>query len=128
MKQANRVLWGIILIGIGILLGLNAFGITNFSLFFDGWWTLFIIVPAVVSLITSHDRTGSLIWLCIGVLLLLFCRDILSFDMLWKLAIPAIIILFGIKLLFGDKAGIDISSDSECTSFTIYHPVIGKIE
>ncbi len=33
-----------------------------------------------------------------------------------------------IKLLFGDKAGIDISSDSECTSFTIYHPVIGKIE
>lgn len=110
MKQANRVLWGIILIGLGVLLGLNAFGITDFNLFFDGWWTLFIIVPSAVGLLTNHDKTGNLIGLCIGVLLLLFCRDILSFDMLWKLAIPAIIILFGIKLLFGgrfDKACAD---------------------
>lgn len=104
MKRVNQILWGIILIGVGVLLCLNIFGIADFNLFFDGWWTLFIIVPAIVSLITGNDKTGSLIWLCIGVLLLLFCRDILRFDLVWKLALPIIIILIGIKMLIGTRA------------------------
>ena len=99
MKKVNQALWGVVLIGIGLILGLNAFGITHIELFFDGWWTLFIIVPCAIGLVTSHDKTGSLIGLCIGVFLLLCCQDILSFDMLWKLAFPVIIILFGVKMI-----------------------------
>lgn len=101
MKRVNQVLWGIILIGVGLLLGLNAFGITNVEIFFDGWWTLFIIVPCAMGLITGNDRSGSLIGLCIGVCLLLGCQDILDFDMVWKLLVPAIIVLFGIKMIVG---------------------------
>lgn len=29
---------------------MNAFGITDIELFFDGWWTLFIIVPCLVGI------------------------------------------------------------------------------
>lgn len=101
MKRVNQVLWGIILIGVGLLLGLNAFGITNVEIFFDGWWTLFIIVPCAMGLIFGNDRSGSLIGLCIGVFLLLCCQDILDFDMMWKLLLPAIIVLLGIKLIIG---------------------------
>lgn len=101
MKRTSSILWGIALIAAGVIFALNAFGITNVELFFDGWWTLFIIVPCVVGLFTDKEKLGSIIGICIGVFLLLCCQDILSFDMLWKLLIPAIIIIVGLKLIFG---------------------------
>lgn len=104
MKRVNQIIWGIIFIGVGVLLCLNIFDILSFSLFFEGWWTLLIIIPAAVSLITGNDKTGSLIWLAVGVLLLLFCRDIIRFEMIWKLALPIIIVLIGIKMLVGNRA------------------------
>lgn len=101
MKKVNQLLLGVILIFVGLVLGLNALGITDIELFFDGWWTLFIIVPCVMGLLSGNDKTGSIIGLCIGVFLLLCCQNIIDFDMLWKLVFPAIIIIFGIKMIFG---------------------------
>ena len=46
MKKISKVLWGIVLISVGVIFALNAFGITDIEIFFDGWWTLFIIVQA----------------------------------------------------------------------------------
>ena len=37
MKKVNRILWGIALVAVGLILALNAFGITDLNLFFDGW-------------------------------------------------------------------------------------------
>lgn len=105
MKKAKSILWGIVLIVIGVVFALNAFDITDISIFFDGWWTLFIIVPCAIGLFTDKDKTGSIIGLFIGVFLLLCSRDILSFEMLWKLALPAIIIIIGIKMIFGGILG-----------------------
>ena len=48
MKKFGNVLWGIILIIIGLIIGGNALGITNINIFFDGWWTLFIIIPCFI--------------------------------------------------------------------------------
>ncbi|MGM9641137.1 MAG: LiaF transmembrane domain-containing protein [Faecousia sp.] len=104
-EKSKTNLWGVILICVGLLLGLNAFGITSIELFFDGWWTLFIIVPCFMGLFSDHDKTGNLIGLCVGVFLLLCCRNILSFDTLWKLVFPAIVILIGAKLIFGSFFG-----------------------
>ncbi len=101
MKKTNQVIWGIVLIGIGTVWALNAFGLTDIDLFFDGWWTLFIIIPSIVGLFSNHDKTGNIIGLCIGVFLLLCCQDIMDFGMIWKLAIPVIIVIFGIKMIVG---------------------------
>lgn len=101
MKKAKSILWGVVLIIIGVIFALNAFDITNISIFFDGWWTLFIIVPCAIGLFTDKDKTGSIIGLLIGVFLLLCTRGILSFELLWKLALPAIIIIIGVKMIFG---------------------------
>lgn len=105
MKRISSILWGIALIAVSAVLALNAFGITDIKIFFDGWWTLFIIVPSFIGLFNGRDITANTIGLFIGVALLLACRDILSFDMLWKLILPVIIAVIGINLIFKGVIG-----------------------
>ena len=101
MKKVSGILWGIVLVAVGVILTLNAFGVANVDIFFDGWWTLFIIVPCVIGLFTDYDKSGHLIGICIGVFLLLCCQDVLNFDMFWKLLVPAIIVIIGVKMILG---------------------------
>lgn len=100
MRNFSRILWGIVLIGIGLVIGLNALEITNINIFFDGWWTLFIIIPCFIGLFDDEDKTGNLIGLSIGGALLLACQDIINFEIILKLIVPFILIMIGLSLLF----------------------------
>ena len=100
MKKANKILWGVILVAVGVIFLLNALGVTNLEVFFDGWWTLFIIVPCLIGLFTERDKMGNLIGLVIGVILLLWRQDIVPLNYLWKIIVPAIVILTGLRLIF----------------------------
>ena len=97
MKKLGNVLWGIVLIAIGLIVGANALGITNINIFFDGWWTLIIIIPCFIGLFTEKEKTGNIIGILIGVALLLACRDIINFNVIWKLLFPTILVAIGIK-------------------------------
>lgn len=99
-KKITSIIWGIILVAVGVMIALDAFQIVNVNLFFDGWWTVFIIVPCAVGIFTKKDKSGNIIGLLIGVALLLCCQNVWDFDMLWKLLLPAIIVICGIKMLF----------------------------
>jgi len=99
MKRSGNIIWGIVLIVLGLILAINSLGIADINLFFDGWWTLFIILPCGAGVITSRDKTGNLIGLCIGILLLLCCQDIIGIDVIFKLIVPIIVIIIGIKLI-----------------------------
>lgn len=101
MKRLGNVLWGFVLVAIGVIFALNALEITNIDVFFDGWWTLFIIVPCFIGVFTDYDKTGNLIGLGVGVILLLSCQDVINFELVWKLIIPFIIVMIGLKLIFG---------------------------
>lgn len=103
MKKAGRVICGIVLIAVGVIFALNVLGITDINIFFDGWWTLFIIIPSLVGLFKDHDKSSSLFWLVIGVLLLLWRQEVLDIGLAFKLLIPAAIIIIGLKLIFGNK-------------------------
>ena len=105
MKKTGKIIWGVAFIAAGIVFALNAFGITHIELFFDGWWTLFIIVPCLVGLFSEGEKLGNIIGIAIGVFLLLCCQNVLDFDMLWKIAAPAIVVLIGIKLIIGAIMG-----------------------
>lgn len=105
MKRISSVLWGVVLIAVGVVLALNAFEITRINLFFDGWWTLIIIVPSVIGLFTDYDKSGSIIGICIGVFLLLCCQGVLNFGMFWKLLIPMIVVVIGVKMILGNLSG-----------------------
>lgn len=101
MKRINSIVWGVALLAVSAVLILNAFEITSIELFFDGWWTLFIIVPSLIGLFNGHDKTANIIGLLIGTFLLLACQNIFDFDILWKLAVPVIIAVIGVKMIFG---------------------------
>ena len=65
-NNISRSIWGIILVIVGLILGLHAVGVLeNVNIFFDGWWTLFIIIPCTVGLFTDHDKTGNIIGLVV---------------------------------------------------------------
>lgn len=103
MKKATGIMWGVVLIALGLILGVNALGIADINIFFPGWWTLFIIVPSLISLFTDKDsREWDLICLVVGVCLLLACQGVIDFGMLWKLLVPAILIILGLSLIFKD--------------------------
>ena len=86
-------------------------GITNINIFFDGWWTLVIIVPCFIGLFKDNEKTGNIIGLLIGVALLLACQGILKFDLVWKLLFPAILVAIGISLIFKDIIGGKVNSE-----------------
>ena len=108
MKKISSIVWGLVLVAAGVIFALNALNITDIDLFFDGWWTLFIIVPCAVGLFTEREKMGNIIGIAVGVFLLLCCQDVLDFDILWKLLLPAIIVAIGLKMIltgiFANKA------------------------
>lgn len=100
MKKTSNIMWGIIFIGVGIILALNSLGMVEINIFFDGWWTLFIIIPSCVGLVTDNYKIGHIFGILIGVALLLVCQDIIELSLVWKLAFPAILIFIGLSLIF----------------------------
>ncbi len=110
MKKIGNVLWGIVLIIIGLIIGGNSLGITDINIFFEGWWTLFIIIPCFIGLFKDNEKTGDIIGLLIGIALLLGCQNILDFDLIWKLAFPTILIIIGVSIIFKDTLGGEVSS------------------
>lgn len=102
MNKISNVLWGLVLIVLGIICGLNATGITDINVFFKGWWTLFLIIPGFIGLFKDKDKTGDLILIIIGAILLLCTRDILNFDIVWKLLFPIILVIIGASIMFKD--------------------------
>lgn len=100
MKQFRSFLFGLVLVVLGVIIGLNTLHITNINIFFEGWWTLIIIIPCFIGLFNEKDKTGNLIGILIGLLLLLSARDILDFSLVWKLFIPIVLVMIGISVMF----------------------------
>lgn len=102
MKEKwKKIFLAITLIVLGIIVGLNSLEITSINIFFDGWWTLIIIIPSLIGVIDDKD-TGSLVMLLVGILLLLNARGIFVLNVLWKLIIPIILVFMGINVLRND--------------------------
>lgn len=104
-NKITNILWGIVLVALGVIFGLNALEITDINIFFEGWWTLFIIVPCFIGLFRDRNKTVNAIGLGVGAFLLLACQDIIDFEILMKLMVPAILVVIGLCFIFRDSLG-----------------------
>ncbi len=131
MNKRN-LFWGILLIVVGILfLGRNM-DWWDFSIFFDGWWTLFLIVPSVISLVRREGIGTSFLILALGVLMLLACQDVIEWSTIWKIFVPLIIIVIGLSIIFANRKvkGKEIKANAKeyVAIFSGVDEVINKIE
>ena len=127
MRDIKKIVVGAVILAAGVLFALNSLNVTDIDIFFPGWWTLFIIIPSGIGLITDKDKTGSAIGLAVGVVLLLWQLDIVNLSLVWELIVVAILVAVGIKLIVGgtkksnsgDGATVNISVDapSGCAIF-----------
>jgi hypothetical protein len=110
-KWVNRSSWavGAVLILLGILFVIK--DITGFSL--DNWWALFILIPAIGSLVTAYqmwernDRrftaaTQGPLW---GGVMLLAVTAVFLFGLDWGKVWPFFLILIGIGAILGAFRG-----------------------
>lgn len=98
-NNLSSLLWGVLFIIAGVGFVGNAFGIWNFQLFFNGWWTLFIIIPSAVSMIQNGIRPFSFSTFIVGVLLLLSCLGWFDYEVINKLILPIILIVAGFSII-----------------------------
>lgn len=99
-KRLSSTLWGLFFICVGILIIGNIFDLWNFILFFPGWWTLFIIIPCFIHIISDGVHISSVIGLTIGILLLLMRQNVIDIALTRKLIVPIILIIIGLGIIF----------------------------
>ena len=73
MNKTGKIVSGIALLLFGIGWTLELTNVIEFS--YEGWWTLFIIIPCLIGLFTQKDKSAPLIGIGTGVLLLLSTRN-----------------------------------------------------
>lgn len=101
MKRSySGIIWGISFLLIGINMFGNYTGLFSFDLFFNGWWTLFLIIPAVISLILDKYKTSNAFILTVGIILLLNCQGFIAENMFFKILLSCIVILIGVNFIF----------------------------
>lgn len=104
MKKANGMFIGLLFIVVGLLYACSALDFINFTIFFPGWWTLFIIVPCFYALTRKNeDKTGPVIGLVIGLCFLLNAQDFDFHIEFFPMLLAAICILVGWKLIFPNR-------------------------
>lgn len=102
MNRISKLVIGLLIAAVGVVFALNILDITDINLFFEGWWTFLITIPCAVRFFTSKDKTASLIGVAAGIALFLSVRDIIDFEIVAKLFVPAVIIIIGLRIAFGD--------------------------
>ena len=101
-KNITRVLFGVAVIALGVIFLGNALGWWKISNF-DGWWTMFLIIPGIASMITSGVCAWNVILTAVGVWLLIREQNWVSGRVLDAAFWAVVFILFGIWLIFGGR-------------------------
>lgn len=124
-KRYSEIIWGIVFIALGLVLLGKFLGLYDFNIFFDGWWTLFIIIPSLIDLIFENHKSTSLTFLILGILLLVASRDYMSYKNIFKIFICLVFIICGLKMVFKSHSKPKIKQNKD---IPIYTGIFGGIE
>lgn len=112
-SKIAAIAFGVALVALGVVLSGNAIGWWSADVFFEGWWTLFLIVPAVASIIGEGPNAGNLILLGIGAVLLADAQQLLGDVSVWSIIGPLVIIILGVAVLWKGLFGPRLPTDAD---------------
>ena len=99
-KSTVSIVLGLLVVALGIFFGVQALGyLQDYKVSLSGWWTLFIIVPCVISIVNSGLNLFNTVGAGVGVLLLLSAQGVFTHGLGYKLIIPFVLIVFGVSLV-----------------------------
>lgn len=125
MKNATKTLFGVVAIAFGIIYCGDVFNLWSISSF-NGWWTLFIIIPAIGNMLSSKIDAGNILFLLLGIWLLINQQGWIDGKMLNGITLSLALIILGLYLIFGDvktplkskKSKMEIVSEPEVRTKT----------
>ena len=121
-RDLSTVVVGILFLAAGVLIGGSMLGLFDFYVNLNGWWTLFLIIPALLSMTQSGPNAGNAILLGIGTLLLLDAQGILPRNFSWRLVFPLVLLVVGVQILLGGSSfRYRRRDDGVITSYSIHY-------
>ena len=100
-KKFGDIVIGLLFVAVGVIFAGRMLFDWEFTVFYPGWWTIFIIVPCIASMISNKINFGNLFGLGVGIILFMGANNIF-FDMAesWKLIVPLLLVIIGISIIF----------------------------
>jgi predicted membrane protein len=99
-RSLGTVLFGILIIGLGLGFLLDSLNVLQFGQFITTWWPSIIIIVGLLSLISNRRQfLWPLLIVAAGVLLQLQKLNVIQVNA-WRVIWPLAIIFFGLSLLF----------------------------
>lgn len=102
-KDIGTIVVGILFLAAGVAVGGSMLGVFDFTVDLAGWWTIFILGPAVISIFSGGLNVGNGVLLFVGTTLLLNAQGMLPEGFSWKLIVPLILVLIGVQVIFGTR-------------------------
>lgn len=102
-ERNSKLMVGAILVLVGSILGLNSILDFDIDIFFEGWWTLILIIPTIKNIIYNKAGFSSYFLLGLGVLLLLKEQRFLEEELIPKLIIALIFFAIGFTIICGNN-------------------------
>lgn len=94
---------GLLFLAGGICILGNQFNIWDIPIFFPGWWTIFLILPALFSMVDDGIKFSNTCLLVIGGYFLLEANDWISFRLTLGSVVAMCCIIVGIRMIFGSQ-------------------------
>lgn len=98
MNKRSGLVCGILILVIGAGLILSATGLVQ-DVFFDGWWSLFLIVPGLVMIYRPGSRIPGILIVLLGIYFLLKAQNVIQFSLSFPMILGIVLVILGLKLL-----------------------------
>lgn len=126
-RNITPLLFGVVF----ILAGLGYLGSVlfdwHFTIFFDGWWTMFIIIPSFISILANGPKAFNVGAFLFGGLFLLGAQDVIPYRHFGVILVSSIVIYIGLALIIRYIRGPKVYDtnpiyNSSNTSYTTSNP------
>lgn len=99
-RNTTGIMFGVVLVAAAVVIFGNSVGFWNVQNF-DGWWTMFLIIPGLAGLVSYGFNIGSTCLVVVGAWLLARAQGWLPYQVADSLVWVIVLLLIGLKLIFG---------------------------